>query len=150
MILDDLIQCVKTLLIMTLKVGQHGSFGSRSVDGGGSNKTWQGLFVNDDFIEQRAKVGNIWFARDLDPEEVVFQRINDDEDITKLCGQNSPSVIPPMLTPNHMHFVISQMSSFGDQSLIRVGRHSCCNMKHDFNKRSSKVWRSFSCGFTLG
>ena len=63
-------------------------------------------------------------VKNLNPVELIRQRVNDDEDITELGGQNPSAIISPMFRPDDVDFVVTQMSGLAQQALIRTGRHS--------------------------
>lgn len=50
------------------------------------------------------------FFHDLNKEHVVFHGVDDDEDISEVGGNDSSSVIPSVLRPHNVHFIVSQVT----------------------------------------
>ncbi len=50
------------------------------------------------------------FFHDLNKKHVVFHRVDDDEDISEVGGNDSSSVIPRVLRPHDVHFIVSQVT----------------------------------------
>ena len=48
---------------------------------------------------------NIIDLHNLYPEQIVLQRVDDDEDVTELCGKNSTPVVSPVFRPHNVHLV---------------------------------------------
>jgi len=58
-------------------------------------------------LRQKLRSSHLWLFHDLDTEHVVFHWIYYNEDITKLCRNNSSPVVSSMFRPNNVYFIIS-------------------------------------------
>lgn len=71
------------------------SLSSTSIDGCSSDQRREDGRVDNSAVEERTKERDIRFADDLDAEEVRRRRkrIDDDEDVSELSRDDSPSVV---------------------------------------------------------
>ena len=53
---------------------------------------------------------DVGFARDLNAEEVIGQRVDDDEHVAKLGGDDAASVVAAVLRPHDVHLVVAQVA----------------------------------------
>ena len=64
--LDDVLQCLMTLLVVILIELEHGALGTRRIDGRGADQSGQNASVDNHLVEEGAKVGNFRLAGDLE------------------------------------------------------------------------------------
>ena len=50
---------------------------------------------------------HILFLVNLYPKELVGERVDYNQDISKLCLEDGPAVVPPVFTPHNMDLIIS-------------------------------------------
>jgi hypothetical protein len=74
-------------------------------------------------------------SRYLNPVELVRQRVDDDEDVAELGGQDAAPVVAPVLRPDDVDLVVAQVPGLAQQALLRAGGHSA-GTKRSFLKRS--------------
>ena len=76
--------------------------------------------INYHFIVKGTKEWHFWLSRHLHntidmttkdafylynlyPEQIVFQRVDDNKDVTELCRENSAPVVSPVFRPHNVH-----------------------------------------------
>ena len=62
--------------------------------------------------------------------EVIIERIDDNEDITELSGQDTTPVVPPVFSPDNVYLIISQVPGLLKHALLTGAGHSCTNVEH--------------------
>ena len=60
-------------------------------------------------------VPHLWLLDDLDAVHVVLHGVDDDEDVSKLGGDDASPVVSRVLRPHNMHFVITQVPQLQTQ-----------------------------------
>lgn len=58
----------------------------------------------------RQSWAHLWFFDDLDAVHVVLHGVDDDENISKLSRNDASPVVPWMLGPHDVHFIVTQVS----------------------------------------
>lgn len=58
----------------------------------------------------RARATHALLPVDLDPEELVRQGVDDDQNVRKLGLEDGPPVVPPVVAPHNVHLVVAQVT----------------------------------------
>lgn len=90
---------------MVVRHGRAG--GSRGIQCRCPNQSRKDPFINDALVKQWANEWDIRFAVDLYAEELVGQRIDNDEHIAKLRRNYSPPIISAMLRPDDVNLIVA-------------------------------------------
>ena len=114
--------------------------------------------IHNHLVVERAKEGNlrlpcnlemnvrkVFFKcrlnNDLYPVKIVVEGVDDNEDITKLGGDDSPSIVSPVFRPDNVDLIIAKMSCLGQHALVAVARHPGRHVEHDLQEAGGVVGR---------
>ena len=79
------------------------------VDGGGPDQTREDGLIHDHLVVERPKEGNLRLTDDLDSEEPVLQRVDDNQHVAELGGNDTT---PVMVTAHHYTAELGRSAHF--------------------------------------
>lgn len=56
---------------------------------------------------ENARLAPLRSDKNLYPEQIVFERVDDNKDVAELCWENSTPVVSPVFSPHNVHLDIT-------------------------------------------
>ena len=95
--------------------------------------------VHDGLVEERPEERHLRLPVDLHAEEPVVQRVDDDEHVAELGGEDAPAVVARMLRPDDVDLVVAQVARLA-QSVLLCGRgHPGRHVEHHLHEGGGEV-----------